>query len=104
MQGYRSKLKPVKRQKVGTTYWAARGFVPIRCADGSFARRRREIGIGGNSAAARQEEVDKLNKAFEDVARNVPLNFAKAYKNYIDAGFAVPYYGEKLVRHLGVRQ
>lgn len=105
MQGYRSKLKPVKRRKKdGTTYWAARGFVPQRRPDGSFARARVEIGIGGDTAAARQAEVDRLNVGYEERALRIPLTFSRAYTNYIEAGYSVPIYAEKILAHLGVRQ
>lgn len=97
MRGFRSKLKAVKRRKKdGSTYWAARGFVPIRQPDGSFARSRVEHSLGGDTAAARQDEVDKLNKAYEDRALNVPLSFARAYLNYI-AFHEVPLFAEKIL-------
>lgn len=109
MQGYRSKLKPVKRRKKtkeGTveTYWVARGFIPVRRKDGTFARRRIERSLGGDTAKARQAEVDKLNQAFEDRAQNVNLTFAKAYTNYIGVGKEVPMLGVKILHELGVRQ
>lgn len=103
----RGKLRPVRRRKRdGSVYWAARGFVPVRAPDGSIARRRVEHGIGGDTATARQEETDKLNKLYEERATAVtrPLTFAKAYTNYIDLGFPVPIYGEAILRHIGVRQ
>lgn len=105
MRGYRSKLRAVKRQKKnGVTYWAARGFVPIRRPDGSFARRRVEISIGGDTATARQVEIDRLNDGYEDRAERVPLTFSKAYTNYIEANFPVPLYAERILAHIGVRQ
>jgi len=109
MQGYRSKLKPIKRRKKtkeGTfeTYWVARGFIPVRRRDGTFARRRIERSLGGHTAKERQAEVDKLNQAFEDSAQNVSLTFAKAYNNYIGVGKEVPMLGEQILHELGVRQ
>lgn len=109
MQGYRSKLKPVKRRKKTKeggfkTYWVARGFIPVRKPDGSFARRRIERSLGGNTAKARQAEIDRLNQGIEDRALNVPLTFAKAYTNYIGVGKPVPMWGEKILLELGVRQ
>lgn len=110
MQGYRSKLKPVKRlkkTKEGSfeAYWVARGFVPVRRKDGTFARRRIERSLRGDfTAKARQAEVDKLNQAFEDAAQNVNLTFAKAYNNYIGVGKEVPMLGVKILHEMGVRQ
>lgn len=109
MQGYRSKLKPVKRRKKtkeGTfeTYWVARGFIPVRRRDGTFARRRIERSLGGNTAKERQAEADKLNRAFEDAAQNISLTFAKAYNNYIGVGKEVPVLGVQILQELGVRQ
>lgn len=107
VRNIRGKLRPVRRRKRdGATYWAARGFVPVREADGRITRRRVEHGIGGDTAAARQEAADKLNRLYEERATAVtrPLTFAKAYTNYIDLGFPVPIYGEAILRHIGVRQ
>jgi integrase len=109
MQGYRSKLKAVKRRKKTKeggykTYWVARGFIPVRKPDGSFARRRIERSLGGDTAKARQAEIDRLNQSIEDRALNVPLTFAKAYMNYIGVGKPIPMWGEKILCELGVRQ
>lgn len=105
MQGARAKLKAVKRRgKDGSFRWFARGFVPIRQPDGSFSRRRVEHRIGGNTQAARQEEVDRLNRDYEDRARNIPLTFARAYLNYIEAGHPVPMHAERILLALGERQ
>lgn len=107
VRNIRGKLKPVRRRKKdGTTYWAARGFVPVREADGSITRRRAEHSIGGDTAAARQAETDRLNKLYEERATAItrPLTFAKAYTNYVDLGFPVPIYGEKILKHIGLRQ
>lgn len=105
MRGFRSKLKAVRRKKKnGSIIYTARGFVPVRLADGTFARRRVEHGLGGDTAAARKAEVDRLNAAYEDKALQVPLTFARAYLNYIDAGHPVPFYAELILAHLGVRQ
>lgn len=109
MQGFRSKLSAVRRRKKTKdgsfkTNWVARGFVPERQPDGSFARKRVEHGLGGNTASARQKEVDRLNEQYEERALNVPLPFARAYRNYIGIGKAVPYFGEQILAHLGLRQ
>lgn len=104
MRGLRSKLTPVRRKKKdGTVYWAARGFVPIRRPDGTFARQRVELSLRGNTAAARQEEVDRLNTAYEERALHDPLTFSRAYMNYIEH-HAVPLYAEKILASLGERQ
>jgi integrase len=101
MRGYRSKLNVVRRaKKDGTKYWAARGFVPIRQPDGSFARERKEHSIGGDTAAARQAEVDKLNAAYEEQALYVPLAFGQALANYVEH-HSVPIYAEKIADALG---
>lgn len=107
IRNIRAKLKPVRRRKKdGTTYWAARGFVPVRAPDGSIARRRVEHSIDGDTAAARQEETDKLNKLYEERATAItrPLTFAKAYTNYINLGYPVPFFGEEILKHIGIRQ
>lgn len=109
MQGYRAKLRAVPRRKKakdGQTkkYWVARGFIPVRQPNGTFARRRVEIGIGGDTAAARQREIDRLNQAYEDAALNTPLTFARAYHNYISLGKPVPQFAEKILSLLGLRQ
>jgi integrase len=101
MRGFRAKLKAVRRKKKdGTTYWAARGFVPERQPDGTFARRRVEHGIGGLTAAARQTEVDKLNSGYEERALHVPLTFSRAYLNYIEHN-DVPIYFKKILDGVG---
>lgn len=106
MRGYRAKLRPVQRRhrKTGALQWFARGFVPVRLADGTFGRRRVEHRIAGRSVKERQEECDRLNKEYEDVARNVPLTFAKAYLAYVGAGHQSPLYAEKILESLGVMQ
>ncbi len=105
MRGYRSKLKVYKRRKAdGTIFYTARGFIPSKRQDGSFARQRIELGIRGDTATARKAEVDGLNKHFEDKALNVGMTFARAYENYLDVGNQVPMFGEKLIFGLGDRQ
>lgn len=107
IRNIRAKLKPVRRRKKdGTTYWAARGFVPVRTPDGSIARRRVEHSLGGDTAKARQEETDRLNRLYEERALAIerPLTFAKAYTNYIELGHPVPIYGEQILKHIGLMQ
>jgi integrase len=104
MRGFRSKLAPVRRKKKdGSVYWAARGFVPVKRPDGTFARRRVELSLGGNTATARQEEVDRLNAAYEERALHDPLTFSRAYMNHIEH-HAVPLYAEEILASLGERQ
>jgi integrase len=106
VRGYRAKLKPVQRRhrKTGEAQWFARGFVPVRQADGTFGRRRVEHRIAGRTVKERQVECDRLNKEYEDVARNVPLTFAKAYLAYVGAGHPSPLYAENILEILGVMQ
>lgn len=109
MQGHRSKLKATRRRKKTKTgeiktYWVARGYIPQRRPDGTLARRRIEISLGGDTASARQKKIDELNQGYEDRAINTPLPFARAYRNYIEIGKPVPFYGEQLLSHLGLRQ
>ena len=104
MRGFRSKLTAVRRKrKDGSHYWAARGFVPVKRPDGTFARQRVELSLGGNTAAARREEVDRLNAAYEERALHDPLTFSRAYMNYIEH-HAVPLHAEKILADLGERQ
>lgn len=107
IRNIRAKLKPVRRRKKdGTTYWAARGFVPVRTPDGSIARRRVEHGIDGDTAAKRQEKTDELNRLYEERATAItrPLTFARAYTNYVKTGHPVPFYGVAILKHIGLRQ
>ena len=93
MRSLRAKLKAVRRKKKnGTVYWSARGSVPIRTPDGNFARKRVEHGLSGNTAAARQVEIDRLSKAYEEQVHHEHLTFARAYLNYIQAGHPIPLY------------
>lgn len=100
----RSKLKPEFRKG----YWFARGFVPIRQADGSIARRRVERGVGPDlkTKAERQAYCDTLNRYYEERALAIvkPMTFAKAYTNYVEAGHRVPYRGERILKCLGMMQ
>ena len=105
MRGFiRSKLSPYQRTKRnGAKYWVARGSVPIRLADGSFARKRTEHCLAGDTAVARQKEVDALNQGYEERALNPHLTFARAYLNYV-AFHDVPNFAEQILKHLGERQ
>jgi integrase len=104
MPSIRAKLHAFKRLRKGKPYWTARGSVPVRLPDGTIARRRIERGISGNTSAARQVEIDRLSKAYEEATQHEHLTFARAYLNYIQAGHPVPLYAEKILGDLGVRQ
>lgn len=97
----RAKLKPELRRG----YWVARGFVPVRTADGKIARRRVERGIGPDlgTKAEREAYCDRLNRLYEERAlcRTKSMTFSRAYSNYIGAGYAVPLYGERILKALG---
>jgi integrase len=102
----RSKLTVVPRKRSdGTSFYAARGFVPIRQADGTIAYERRQHSLADGTATARKAETDRLNAAYEeDASRQFrPVTFAIALTNYIDAGHPLPLYAEKLIAHLGTR-
>lgn len=104
MQIPRAKLSVVLRAKKGAkAYWAARGSVPIRHADGSLTSERREFSLNGATAKAREEEAAEIGANHEADARHVPLTFAKAYTNYVKWK-GDPLYGEKLLLLLGPRQ
>ena len=99
----RSSRQSGAKRRMAPIYWAARGFVPVKRPDGTFARRRVELSLGGNTATARQEEVDRLNAAYEERALHDPLTFSRAYMNHIEH-HAVPLYAEEILASLGERQ
>ncbi len=96
----RAKLKTEFRKG----YWVARGYVPVRRADGTIARRRVERGIGPDltTRAAREAYCDRLNRIYEDRATGMvrTMTFAKAYTNYIEAGNPVPVAGDRILKAL----
>ncbi len=105
MRGHRSKLSAVRRKKKdGAVVWMARGFVPVRRPDGTFARQRVEHRLGGHTATSRQAEIDTLSKGYEERALHVPLTFARAYINYVESGKPVPLYAERILDQIGVMQ
>ena len=65
--------------------------------------RRVEHSLGGNTAAARREEVDRLDAGYEERATSDPLTFSRAFMNYIEH-HALPLYAEKILASLGERQ
>jgi integrase len=102
----RAKLTVVPRKRSdGTSFYAARGFVPICQADGTIAYERRQHSLADGTAAARKAETDRLNAVYEEDASRLfrPVTFAIALSNYIDAGHPLPLYAEKLIARLGQR-
>jgi integrase len=97
----RLKLKKHGKKADGSDYYVARGSIPVRQANGTIARARKEISIRGNTKAAREEEVNKLNRHFEELASQNPTTFNRAYLNYIGIGKAVPEFAEQLIEEAG---
>ncbi len=97
----RAKLKPV-RKKGG---WVARGFVPVKQADGSIARARVERGLGADlSKAEREAQCDRLNRFYEERATSTirPMTFAKALSNYLQSGKPQPLHAECILHAIGI--
>lgn len=104
----RATIKPVERRKAGQTYWAARGQVPLRKADGSIGSRRVERGFGPECKTARDREKKcaEWNLEYEERFRNPRklITFAKAYSNYMAKKKPMPYYADEILEYIGTTQ
>lgn len=104
----RATLAPIARTKGGKTYWAARGSIPIRKADGSTGSRRVERGFGADctTEGERQAQCARWNAEYEDRFRNPRklITFAKAHMNYIAANHPLSVKAEAIVAEIGELQ
>lgn len=104
----RATLKPVLRRKGDKTYWAARGQVPIKSADGSVSARRVERGFGPECTTAREREkrCAEWNAEYEERFRNPRriITFARAYTNYLSKNHPLPYYADEILEYIGEMQ
>jgi hypothetical protein len=103
----RATLAPVERSKGGTTYWQARGQIPIRKGDGSVGSRRVERGFGDDCKTSRDREAQcaAWNAEYEERFRNPRqlLTVAKAFQTYV-RHHPLPYYAEEILEEIGESQ
>jgi integrase len=101
-------LSPVARTKCGKTFWAARGTIPVRQADGSTGSRRVERGFGpdAQTASERHAKCAQWNQEYEERFRNPRklITFARAYMNYIGTDHPVPLKADEILLELGEMQ
>jgi hypothetical protein len=99
-------LKPRVKIVNGKAYWTARGYVPVRQADGSVKSVRIEPGISASirTEAGRQAFCEKLNREYEERAQEpYAISFASAYLKYMRRKQAkpAPYYSVPILEFFG---